>query len=177
MYTPTANGAKAASCAAHAVVLQLPLEGVLSGGGLAAVLKRPAGRHPEWLVGPHSRDFFISFAEVCIRSMCSCVAVPFTSTPQTAWLVGPLDCDFFISFAEVCLGKLSDLEILSQRTTDLLDAWQLGCYKSVQWTACSDFMFFSGEHVHAFLPLQRKTAYSRAKACCHRYLYSNGGSA
>ena len=94
MYTPTANGAKAASCAAHAVVLQLPLEGVLSGGGLAAVLKRPAGRHPEWLVGPHSRDFFISFAEVC-------------------------------------LGKLWDLEVLSQLTTDPLDAWYLGCYRKL----------------------------------------------
>ncbi len=75
MYTPVAGGSKAASCAAHAVVLQLPLEGVLSGGGLAAVLKRPAGRHPEWLVGPHNRDFFISFAEVnCWGSWCQCLA-------------------------------------------------------------------------------------------------------
>ncbi len=64
MYMPIAKSGAAASCAAHAVVLQLPLEGVLSGGGLAAVLKRPPGNHPEWLVGPHNRDFFISFAEV-----------------------------------------------------------------------------------------------------------------
>ncbi|CAL8469831.1 g9373 [Coccomyxa elongata] len=63
MYMPIAKSGAAASCAAHAVVLQLPLEGVLSGGGLAAVLKRPPGNHPEWLVGPHNRDFFISFAE------------------------------------------------------------------------------------------------------------------
>ncbi len=63
---PVAKGGAAASCAAHAVVLQLPLEGVLSGGGLAAVLKRPPGNHPEWLVGPHNRDFFISFSEVGI---------------------------------------------------------------------------------------------------------------
>lgn len=52
------------SCAAHAVVLQLPLEGVLAGGGITAVLKRPAGNHPEWLVGPHGRDFFFSFDKV-----------------------------------------------------------------------------------------------------------------
>jgi len=64
MYMPVVKGVAAASCAAHAVVLQLPLEGVLCGGGLAAVLKRPAGHHPEWLVGPHNRDFFISFEEV-----------------------------------------------------------------------------------------------------------------
>ncbi|BDA43844.1 Alpha-glucan water dikinase, chloroplastic at C-terminar half [Coccomyxa sp. Obi] len=63
MYMPVARDGAATSCAAHAVVLQLPLEGVLSGGGLAAVLKRPPGNHPEWLVGPHNRDFFISFSE------------------------------------------------------------------------------------------------------------------
>jgi hypothetical protein len=65
------EGTAKPSCAAHAVVLQLPLEGVLAGGGITAVLKRPAGNHPEWLVGPHGRDFFISFAEVGFLQLCS----------------------------------------------------------------------------------------------------------
>ena len=45
------------------MLLQLPLEGVLRGGGIAAVLKRPPGADPEWLTGPHRRDIFVSFAE------------------------------------------------------------------------------------------------------------------
>ena len=52
------------SCAAHALVLQLPLEGTLQGGGVSAVLKRPEGAHPMWLTQGHKRNFFISFAEV-----------------------------------------------------------------------------------------------------------------
>lgn len=54
-----------ASCAGHAVVLQLPLEGALrEGGGVSAVLKRPEGTHPEWLTQHRGGNFLFSFAEV-----------------------------------------------------------------------------------------------------------------
>lgn len=55
----------AAEGAAWAVVLQLPLEGVLSnGGGVHFVVKRAQGSQPEWLSGPHNKDFFISLDQV-----------------------------------------------------------------------------------------------------------------
>lgn len=62
LHTPIIGGKPGPLCAA--VVLQLPLEDVLRGGGIAAVLKRPPGAHPEWLTGPHRRDIFVSFAPV-----------------------------------------------------------------------------------------------------------------
>ena len=65
MCAPVIEGVPVTSCAAHSVVLQLPLEGILQGGGLSAVLKRPEGSHPEWLTQHHGRNFFVSFAEVC----------------------------------------------------------------------------------------------------------------
>ena len=65
MYAPVMDGAPVASCATHAVVVQLPLEGMLQGEGISAVLKRPAGMHPEWLTQQHGRNLFVSFAEVC----------------------------------------------------------------------------------------------------------------
>ncbi len=68
MYAPVTDGSATPSCGAHAVVLQLPLEGVLAGGGITAVLKRPAGNIQEWLVGPHNRDFYFSFNEVAVVS-------------------------------------------------------------------------------------------------------------
>ncbi len=64
MFAPVMEGAPVSSCAAHAVVLQLPLEGMLQGGGISAVLKRPEGVHPEWLTQDHGRNFYVSFAEV-----------------------------------------------------------------------------------------------------------------
>ena len=64
MLAPVMEGVPVASCAAHAVVLQLPLEGMLQGGGISAVLKRPEGVHPEWLTRDQNRNFFVSFAEV-----------------------------------------------------------------------------------------------------------------
>ena len=51
--------------AAWALVLQLPLEGLLSnGGGVHFVVKRGQGSHPEWLQGPDHRDFFIPLDQV-----------------------------------------------------------------------------------------------------------------
>ena len=64
MLAPVMEGVPVSSCAAHALVLQLPLEGTLQGGGISAVLKRPEGVHPMWLTQGHNRNFFISFAEV-----------------------------------------------------------------------------------------------------------------
>ncbi|CAK0757182.1 hypothetical protein CVIRNUC_002519 [Coccomyxa viridis] len=63
MYAPVMDGKSVSSCGAHAVVLQLPLEGRLQGGGISAVLKRPAGMHPEWLTQQHGHNLFVSFAE------------------------------------------------------------------------------------------------------------------
>ena len=71
MYAPVMDGEPMSSCAAHAVVLQLPLEGRLQGGGISAVLKRPAGMHPEWLTQQHGRNLFVSFAEVCLSAFSS----------------------------------------------------------------------------------------------------------
>ncbi len=73
MFAPVMEGAPVSSCAAHAVVLQLPLEGMLQGGGISAVLKRPAGIHPEWLTQDHGRNFYVSFAEVGppVKHLCS----------------------------------------------------------------------------------------------------------
>ena len=52
---------------ACAVVLQVPLEGLLSkAGGVQFVLKRPQGQQPEWLSGPGKKDFFVSFDEVML---------------------------------------------------------------------------------------------------------------
>ena len=64
MYAGVVNGKPRPGLAAAAVLLQLPLEGVLRGGGIASVLKRPPGANPEWLTGPHRRDIFVGFAEV-----------------------------------------------------------------------------------------------------------------
>ena len=64
MLAPVMEGVPVSSCAGHAVVLQLPLEGALQGGGISAVLKRPEGVHPMWLTHGHNRNFFVSFAEV-----------------------------------------------------------------------------------------------------------------
>ena len=51
--------------AAWALVLQLPLEGLLSnGGGVHFVVKRAQGSQPEWLSGPHNKDFFINLDQV-----------------------------------------------------------------------------------------------------------------
>ena len=71
VYAPVMDGEPMSSCAAHAVVLQLPLEGMLQGGGISAVLKRPAGMHPEWLTQQHGRNLFVSFAEVCLSAFSS----------------------------------------------------------------------------------------------------------
>ncbi|KAL3148770.1 COP9 signalosome complex subunit 8 [Trebouxia sp. C0009 RCD-2024] len=50
----------AAEGAAWALVLQLPLEGLLTnGGGVQFVVKRGQGSQPEWLQGPDHQDFFI----------------------------------------------------------------------------------------------------------------------
>lgn len=63
-YAPQAS-ASASEGAAWALVLQLPLEGLLSnGGGVHFVVKRAQGSQPEWLSGPHNKDFFISLDEV-----------------------------------------------------------------------------------------------------------------
>ncbi len=64
-YLPLVQGSAVASDPAHALVLQLPLEGVLAkGGALNFVLKRPQGMHPEWLQGSGNHDFRISFEKV-----------------------------------------------------------------------------------------------------------------
>ena len=74
MLAPVMQGAPVSSCAGHAVVLQLPLEGVMQGGGISAVLKRPDGVHPTWLTQGHNRNFFVSFAEVlCLWSCIHCM--------------------------------------------------------------------------------------------------------
>ena len=55
----------AAEGAAWALVLQLPLEGLLgNGGGVHFVVKRAQGSQPEWLSGPHNKDFFINLDQV-----------------------------------------------------------------------------------------------------------------
>ena len=69
MYAPVMDGAPVSSCGAHAVVLQLPLDGMLQGGGISAVLKRPVGMHPEWLTQQHGCNLFVSFAEVCLYAL------------------------------------------------------------------------------------------------------------
>ena len=64
-YHPVLQGSPVTSEAAHALVLQLPLEGVLAkGGALSFVLKRPQGVHPEWLQSAENQDFRVSFEEV-----------------------------------------------------------------------------------------------------------------
>ena len=73
-YAPQQVGESGPGGKAWAVVLQLPLEGLLSkGGGIQFVVKRAAGAQPEWLSGPDNKDFFISFAQVCY---CHLVNVP-----------------------------------------------------------------------------------------------------
>ena len=62
-YVPVLRGASRPAWEAHCVLLQLPLEGALAGGGIAAVLKRPPGTNPEWLTGPGRRDIFVPFSE------------------------------------------------------------------------------------------------------------------
>ena len=65
----------AAEGAAWAVVLQLPLEGLLSsGGGVHFVVKRAQGSQPEWLSGPHNKDFFISLEQVATQLLGSLTA-------------------------------------------------------------------------------------------------------
>lgn len=60
----------AAEGAAWAVVLQLPLEGLLSnGGGVQFVVKRGQGSQPEWLSGPDYKDFFIHLDQVTYKAM------------------------------------------------------------------------------------------------------------
>lgn len=55
----------AAEGAAWALVLQLPLEGLLTnGGGVQFVVKRGQGSQPEWLQGPDHQDFFIPLDQV-----------------------------------------------------------------------------------------------------------------
>ena len=63
-YAPNPSSASSGG-AAFGVVLQLPLEGVLSqGGGIQFVLKRAQGSQPEWLTGPDSKDFFVDVTQV-----------------------------------------------------------------------------------------------------------------
>lgn len=55
--------------AAWALVLQLPLEGLLmNGGGVHFVVKRSQGSQPEWLQGPSHGDFFISLDQVTCKT-------------------------------------------------------------------------------------------------------------
>jgi len=64
-FLPVVEGSPVASAPAHALVLQLPMEGVLAeGGALNFVLKRPQGMHPEWLQGTGQCDFRISVKRV-----------------------------------------------------------------------------------------------------------------
>jgi hypothetical protein len=63
-YVPSVAGATAPSAAAAAAVFQLPLDGVLHGGGMAFVLRRPPGRGAEWLQAHGGGDFFVSFKPV-----------------------------------------------------------------------------------------------------------------
>jgi hypothetical protein len=77
-YVPQLKQAGRPAWEAHCVVLQLPLEGVLAGGGIAAVLKRPPGAHPEWLTGPARRDIFVPFQEA--RISCRNFLKPLQST-------------------------------------------------------------------------------------------------
>lgn len=54
-------GSPFAGRTARAVVVQIPLEGVLSRtGGIQFVLKRAQGTQPDWLSGPDNKDFFVS---------------------------------------------------------------------------------------------------------------------
>lgn len=70
----------AAEGAAWALVLQLPLEGLLSnGGGVHFVVKRAQGSQPEWLSGPHNKDFFISLDQVTGQLTGILTALPFQS--------------------------------------------------------------------------------------------------
>lgn len=48
---------------AHAVLLQLPLDGPLQGGGVAAVLTRPPGQGEEWLKQGNGNDLFVDFGK------------------------------------------------------------------------------------------------------------------
>ena len=66
-YAPQ-HSESAAEGMAWALVLQLPLEGLLSnGGGVHFVIKRAQGSQPEWLSGPHNKDFFISLDQVVTK--------------------------------------------------------------------------------------------------------------
>lgn len=44
------------------MLLQLPVEGPLAAGGVAAVVKRAPGAGPEWLGDARGHDFFFSTA-------------------------------------------------------------------------------------------------------------------
>lgn len=75
-YAPQ-HSESAAEGAAWAVVLQLPLEGLLSnGGGVHFVVKRAEGSQPEWLSGPHNKDFFISLDQVATQLPRCLTAMP-----------------------------------------------------------------------------------------------------
>eukprot|EP00891_Asterochloris_glomerata_P000265 jgi/Astpho2/265/Aster-x0911 len=55
-YTPASAAHPASGLTCQAVVLQVPLEGVLYNGSLAFVVKRPSGKQPEWVTGPQGKD-------------------------------------------------------------------------------------------------------------------------
>lgn len=61
-YAPVIGGRPVAAVGAMALVLQLPAEGKLAAGGVAAIVKRPPGAGAEWLGSARGHDFFFSTA-------------------------------------------------------------------------------------------------------------------
>ena len=61
-YAPVIGGRPVAVVGAMALVLQLPAEGKLAAGGVAAIVKRPPGAGAEWLGSARGHDFFVSTA-------------------------------------------------------------------------------------------------------------------
>ena len=64
LWHPVIRNHNVSGICAHAVVLQLPLEGSLKGGGIAFVLKRAPTLAPTWLGKARDGDFYVSFQEV-----------------------------------------------------------------------------------------------------------------
>ncbi|KAK9838302.1 hypothetical protein WJX81_003198 [Elliptochloris bilobata] len=66
-YAPVIGGRAVAAIGAAAVLLQLPAEGPLAGGGVAGIVRRAPGAGAEWLGDARGRDFFFSTAGCCLE--------------------------------------------------------------------------------------------------------------
>lgn len=80
---------------AYGLVVQLPLEGFLKkDGGLNFVLKRPGGSKPEWVQGPHNKDFWVPFNLVgtqiglLVQSYRICVLITLLSSLALLVIIG-----------------------------------------------------------------------------------------